>query len=347
MTSERELLAEHLAQTSHAQAALVDGMLAASEEADDRRAKSAFRKMAQRIAAGQRLEDVLNEPGTGVADYLRGAIRGGVEAGDLGSVLAEYLEHESRLRELRRSVWQTLAYPVCLLVLLSLVVLLVGGFLLPLITLVWELETDLEIGRQSWKGIVPAVVWLGTVGVRMLVTLSAVVLVIAALLRCAAGPGRWRWFLTTMPLVGPIWLWTGAVEFASMLRILLSRRVPLTDALQITSHGLRDANMRDVARQLAAALQRGIAPASLMAGSNRVPATMALLWKWGEDHGDLPDALRLAAEMCLGRIRLRMTWMNAVIPPAVYFFVAVAAAVIAVTVVVAMLRIGSPMLNLM
>src|SRR6185436_19968896 len=75
----------------------------------------------QRLQQGIVLDEALVALGGRVPEHLRGLAAAGVATGRLGDVLSQFIRLQSRVQELRRGIWRSLAYPV----LLSLVLLLV------------------------------------------------------------------------------------------------------------------------------------------------------------------------------------------------------------------------------
>ena len=61
-----------------------------------------------------------------------------------------------------------------------------------------------------------------------------------------------------------------------------------------------------------------------------IPATMAPVIGWGEQHDRLPEALDLLAQVCEGRMQQRTSWLAVVVPPITFVFVAASAAGIVV-----------------
>ena len=56
-----------------------------------------------------------------------------------------------------------------------------------------------------------------------------------------------------------------------------------------------------------------------------LPLSIVPLVHWGERHGTLPEALRAAADMLEGRLRVKTAMLGQVIPPVIFVFVGILA----------------------
>ena len=151
---------------------------------------------------------------------------------------------------------------------------------------------------------------------------------------------RWRRVLATVPLIGALWHWSGVAELARLLAILLEQDVPLPEALQLASTGVRDANLRELSGQLAQSVQQGRSLTELLATTHRLPASLGPLLGWGERSGQLAEALRVAGDMFEGRVRLRAELLRSILPFVVFVGIAMVA-------LFSLVALYAPMLSLL
>ena len=74
---------------------------------------------------------------------------------------------------------------------------------------------------------------------------------VASVYRLVAGRASWRRLLSSIPLIGPLWYWSGIAEWTSLMSVLLKHQIRLPDALRLAGYGTRDEQIGRVSRQLA------------------------------------------------------------------------------------------------
>jgi type II secretory pathway component PulF len=124
-----------------------------------------------------------------------------------------------------------------------------------------------------------------------------------------------------MPLIGPIWQWSGTAAFSRLLATMLECGIPLPEALRLSRDGVRDPEIREVAKQFASGVEQGRTLAELLTESNRLPASITPFVQWGERTGKLPEALRAVTDMLLQRVQMRTLLLRSIAPPVVFILV--------------------------
>jgi type II secretory pathway component PulF len=283
----------------------------AAETADSPRRAPVLRKIAARAAAGEPLALIVNDARLDIPRSLRSALRMNITSDDFPVVLAEFAEHEARLSGLRRDIASGLLYPSAIFALLLLVGGFVGSIVLPSLgEVVNDFDRGTVISSQS--------LWM-TERLRMLLACIALaMLLVAGIVRLVGGAGRWRWLLGTIPLFGPLVRYFGAVELAGLLRIMLSRQVPLPAALLLVGRSAGDPNVADASRQLAEGICEGHSMSHLLGRSTRLPATMTPLVAWGEQQGTLPQSMTTIEHTFTEKIRMQTDWLLSILPPLIY-----------------------------
>jgi len=306
-----------LADVTAAGMPLADGLRAAAGEAADRRVREELAWLAAQVESGRTLDQVLASRQSGYPGYAGGLVRAALRTGRLGEALIELTASQRSLRDTWWSVRAALAYPLLLLAIavvigLIFLVVLVG----PLVDLLAGFELELPSVTKS-------LYWLRETGVRWALILAAVGLAAAGVFRLAAGAARWRRVVSTVPLVGPLWHWSGVAELARLLAALLEQGVPLPESLRLAAGVLRDANLREVGLRWADEIEQGGRLSERVAATSRVPASLVPVIRWGEQSGQLDEAFRVAADMFEGRVQMRAELLRTILPP--LLFVAVAA----------------------
>ncbi len=333
-TREAEALLEHVADVAAAGLPLAAGLRAAAAESSSRRLTAELGQIAGELDRGRSLEEVLAERGGRYSSCVGGLVRAGVRSGRLGVVLIELVDQQRRLRELTRSLKSALAYPALLLTLTLVIGLLLDRvFVGPMLRMFSDFKLALPWVTQI-------VQWLHTYGIRWLLLAGVALLIGMVVFRLTAGAARWRRVLATVPLIGALWHWSGVAEFSRLLAILLEQDVPLPEALQLASAGVRDANLRELSGQLAQSVQQGRSLTELLATTHRLPASLGPLLGWGERSGQLAEALRVAGDMFEGRVRLRAELLRSILPFVVFVGIAMVA-------LFSLVALYAPMLSLL
>jgi len=152
-------------------------------------------------------------------------------------------------------------------------------------------------------------------------TVGTLFVVLTVLASLGIGTPMTHRFTTTMPLIGPIWHWSGTAAFSRLLATMLEYDIPLPDALLLARDGVRDPEVRAVAALCARGVENGRSLSELLAESNRLPASITPFVRWGERTGKLPEALRAITDMLLLRVQMRTLLLRSIAPPVVFILV--------------------------
>jgi len=314
-----EAILEKVTELVNAGVPLVAGLHAAADEVRHSSLARKLNQLADQLAASRTLDKALSEGIWQGKSHVPTAIRAGLQAGRLGQVLIELVEHQRFQNRLRGQLILSMFYPSMLILLFLLVLTVVVNVALPQFLPIFD---DFSVTLpQSTR----VLVWLNNVRWQPFSMFLLIIPVAMLLTRLVLGPSNWRLLLGAMPVFGPLLRLNGAAQFARLLPIFLRQQLPLHQALEYTANGVNDANVAVATRGFAQGVQRGASLCRQMQDSHRVPATMSPVIGWGEQHDRLPEALDLLADVCEGRIQQRIGWLTIVIPPIT--FVGVAAAV--------------------
>lgn len=299
---------------------LADALRAAADEATDRRVEHELRWLASQIEAGRPLDDVLSSRQPGYPGYVGALVQAALRTGRVGESLVELIDCQRTRREMWWSIKVSLAYPLLLLVVATVIGVGISvGVMSSFVDIFADRELDLPAFTQFF-------VWFQRTGVIWAVGLFGLVVAATILLRLVGGAARWYRVVSTLPLVGVLWHWSGVAELARLLAVLAEQGVPLPDCLRLAAAAAWDANMREMGGSLAAGVEQGGRLSDLMAATRRFPGSLVPIVRWGERAGRLSEAFRVAAEMFEGRLQMRAELVRTILPPLV--FVAVAGGVL-------------------
>jgi general secretion pathway protein F len=318
-------VAQSIADVTAAGLPLAAGLRAAAAEADARPTAAALRRIAAELDRGRPLEQVLADPPSRMPGYLNGLLRATLRTGEFGTAFLELIDHQERLREMRRAVWTALVYPAVLLLLSLALAAFVNHVLAGPLLDVLHGYGDLGVKFPALTQMGMLVTgWVHRTGIWCLYAAFLALSILIPVLRCAAGPARWARGLATLPLFGVLWHWSGVAEWTRLVGVLVAHDIPLPEALGLAAAGVRDANLGQVSGLLARGVKQGRALSELLETTGRTPALLAPLVRWGEDTGRLAEALFTASDMYAGRVELRADMLRAILPPLIIIFVGIA-----------------------
>jgi type IV pilus assembly protein PilC len=271
------------------------GLRALSEEMPSSRLQLVLQRMGDELAAGQSLEDVLSRSNRGLPRYVQGLVRAGIQSGQLGLFLEEFLVAVQRRRTASQRFWLAMMYPLLLLP-----VVLLGCCLL-----VSVIVPDFRSIFDDFGVVLPyptlLLLWVGNLlSWRMLAIMALLLiagLLVLQVVPLLIGPALWTRMVQRVPVIGTAARMRGMAEFCSFLGLLVSGRIPLPEALEITADAVQDANLRAGSRKLAARVAAG---ESLREGADRLgnfSLELRALFRWENRDLAFGQILRRAGEV--------------------------------------------------
>ena len=312
-----EAVVAQIADTSESGLTLSAGLRAAAAEADSRRLARALRHVARRIDEGQPLETIIAETTRRLPPSLAGLIQAASRTGQLGSVLAEWIDNRRVARQHWQRVVAALSYPL-LTIFLAIVIYV---FFAALIVQPFRMLV-VEFGLRTSMNLT-VLYWLSDTGLTWLCWASVLIAGGLVVLRLIGGRVAWSWMISQLPLVGPTWHWTGSAEMLRNLSLLVEHSIPLPEALRLAGGGTSDGLMRSVGEKLARRVEEGLPLYAAILAERDLPVSIVPLVRWAELQGELPEGLRTAARMLEGRLQVRSDMLIQIVPPIAFIFVAV------------------------
>lgn len=300
---------------------LESGLRALSEEVPSRRLRLALRRMSDELANGRSPEEVLSQSRRGLPHYLGGLVRAGVQSGQLGVFLEQFLLGVRRRRAASRGFWRMMAYP---LLLIPLVLLLGTGVMAFIVPQFKDIFDDFGVELPAMTSLLmsfsslPFVVGI-VVGVMLFVTLAVLIVLLGPYVPGHATRLRWFQFI---PLIGTPSRMRGLSEFCSLFGLLVRGGIPVGDALTMTSSALQDANLRQGSRRLAALVEQGESLAVAATVLPHFSAELKSLFRW-EPRGDaFGDILQRGGEVYSARSQVQVTQCLLFLQPLIFLGVA-------------------------
>lgn len=287
--------------------------LRVAAEGLERSSSQLFRRLAERLAAGETLQSALAAERGELPRVYAAVVESGLRAGRLPQTLESLATLSESLLAVRRRMRLAFLYPALVV---CLGYLLFVGFVARGVPILLELQETARVplGPMArmmstlhdtvgfWGPLIPAVVALLVIG-----------LVIAQGISAKQSPTSGGWLLR-LPGFSGIRTDLLRGQFCQTLSVLLENRTPLPEALRLASESLGDARIEREAGRLAERLERGEA---VTEGWRTSPVFSRLL-QWmmssGAAAGELSDAMRRAGEMSLKRAWWRLEWLKRAFP---------------------------------
>ena len=241
------------------------------------------------VRGGERLSAALAASALGLPPYVLALCQAGEASGELASALrdaAQQMEHERRIgTELRNA----LVYPAVLVSAGVLAVLVIFIGVVP------RFASLLKSSRADMPALSRAVIESGLFVKQNLLVFGLVAAALLALAAFALANPRWRAglldALSRAPVVGPWLLRLEIGRWTTVLGQLLANRVPIIEAITLSSGALRLARLREDLAGAPRELERGRTLSDVLAGLAWFPAARLNLVKVGERSGELPRML--------------------------------------------------------
>jgi type II secretory pathway component PulF len=293
------------------------GLRAAAAEADSWRLAWALRGIASELERGRSLDSLLSAGMQKLPPHLAGLIRAANRTGEFGPMLAAWLENRRAAQQHWRAVMAALAYPAITCFLAVSIFYLFATLVSNNFKVMFE-EFGLRLPYMTKHFL-----WVCDFAVAFIPGVFGVGLLAAVALRLIGGRAGWSLLMTSLPIVGANWHWTGVAEMLRCLSLLVERRVPLPEALQLTADGIADAYVASQCRKLAEQVDQGTSLTMSLIQLRSLPLSIVPLVHWGERHDLLSQSLRSAAEMIEGRLALRTDALVQILPPVIFLRVGV------------------------
>jgi general secretion pathway protein F len=315
---------------------LDQALAAVVEQADHPAAARMLDAIREQVGAGEPLAAAMSRFPRTFSELYRGLVAVGSETGQLGGVLARLADYLEARQALRAKFTTALIYPALITVIALAVIATLLLYVVPQIVAVYQQS------RQTLPWLTRALIatsdfiratgwyWVG----------AAVVLAAGAmlLLRREVWRERWQVLLLRVPVIGRVLSGLDIARFASTLAILTGSGAPLLRALETAAGVIWARPIRRAAHAAAAHVREGVTLSRSLASGRVFPPLLVHLVANGEQSGQLPAMLARAAREQEEDVERRLTWLAALVQPAL---IVVMGAIVLVLVLAVMLPIVS------
>ncbi|MDB5386505.1 MAG: gspF [Planctomycetaceae bacterium] len=307
-TAEAALMAQHLVTATQAGLPLSGALRALSEEASSRRFQRHLKTVCEALEHGEPLEKVLLDPTLRLPPAIAKILGSGLPLAAISQLLIQQIQSAGVLRELRAKVLLVLAYPACLMFLISGMWLFMVAYVTPLYSqildgfgvsgqplqkLLMQLSMFLTEIRWEW--------WACMVGG----------VVVAAFLSFRLIPAvvqRRMW--CSIPFVGSMYRLAALSDLAETLAVLIACEVPLPQALVTAADQSRDPDLGLLCRGVSNQIRGGTRMEVIIAKERELPAHLEQILRWTARGQEGCEALQGLAIML--RVKSRLLAQSAI-----------------------------------
>ena len=265
-------------------------------------------------------------------------MRAGEASGTLPAVLDRLVEFEEFSAELRGYLISALIYPMVLMVVGSVAIAFLLGFVVPRFAQIFEeAGKELPLPTQILMDVSQALRDYGWI--------AAVVIIITVLfftrwVRTESGRLRWDQWRLKAPLLGDVSLKLEIARFAKTMGTLLNQAVPIISALRLTREVLSNRRMAAAVEPLIQGVKRGQGLAGPLAETRMFPALAVQLMTLGEQTGKLDSMLLELAAIYDREVRVATKRMVALVEPAVILAMGLVVGTIVISTLLAIVSIN-------
>lgn len=291
------LFAEALSGLVRAGVALPEALRKIATETESRALTNALSELEREISAGTPLTEALEKNPQGFPTMLVQLIRAGTHSNDLHGALLEIAREYRSQQKMRDQLLAELIFPLAtacigMVLVTVLVFILIPVFFEPIYAswqrdLPWPTRALFALSKFLRTSVNGPVAIVGTAVLGYL------------LLRLWSGPGGSAWthiLLLRIPVVGRFLRTSIVGSLTRQLSLFLTRGIPLPVALQLAEDCMWLQPARDSIRAIRSQVEKGDALSTAMENSEFIPATVVMLVRGAETHGDLPQTMKMIGE---------------------------------------------------
>jgi general secretion pathway protein F len=315
----------------------LDASLAAVvEQSDDARVAAIAQALRGHLAAGEALPAALARFPRSFNALYRGLVAAGADAGELPQVLARLADYLEARAALRQKFVVAMIYPALVTVIALGVITVLLTYVVPQVVSVYQQS------RQALplltRSLIATSDFFRATGLAWLAVLVLAVIGFAWANRQEAFRARWHRFLLRRAGIGRLLQSLDSARYASTLAILVASGAPLLRALDAAAGVLRLRPLAQAGAAAGALVRQGVSLSRALREQHVFPPVLVHLVANGEQSGALAPMLERAAAELEREAERRLTFVAALIQPAL---IVAMGAIVLVLVLAVMLPIVS------
>lgn len=267
-------------------------------------------------------------------------IRAGEASGAMTDVLHRLVEHFESQQAMRSKIKTAMFYPTIVLIMAVGVTIFAITYLLPKFKTIFD-----QLGPDGLPPMTKALMGMSdfarSYGLIILLLLAVGVIALIQWIKTPNGKKKWDYLKLKMPLVKGIVAAGTFANFARTLQSLLANGVPVISALQITSQAVGNSVISEQLLRARDRVTDGTSISGPLAEGNIFPQVAIDMIAIGERTGDMPSALGHVAKRFEAELDRNVTRFTSALEPIMIFVVAIIIAVIAISIIQAVMAVSS------
>lgn len=310
---QRCLLTRQLATLLQAGIPLTEALQAVAAQSGQRLVRQVLLGVAERVAEGNTFADALAHYPSAFPLVYRATVEAAERSGHLAGVLERLAEHGEDQRALRQKVQLAMLYPLILTVVALLVVGFLLGYVVPDVVQAFARDqAQLPLATQVLIALSDA---FGRFGLLALLVMLTGATAVVLLLRKPARRRQWHAMVLRIPGYAGFVLASEAARFISTLAILGRSGVVLVDAMNIAAGVVGNLVLRERLQAAVREVGEGATLAHSLARSQTMPDLMLHMIASGERAGELDGMLERAADLQARQLAGRITLLVSLCEP--------------------------------
>jgi general secretion pathway protein F len=291
------------------------GLRALASELPRARTRRVLLDLVERTERGEPIDAALAAVGQRLPGALRGLIVVGLRTGQLPLVLEQYVEASRRARGQARQIWSALAYPLLLLLCVTVVLLFLFAYLVPQFQSLYD---DFEMTLPLWT------LLLLQAAPSLKVLMQAILIVaglVPGLLLTVGRTQLGRRLQRRVPLFGCLWCWAALAQWYRLLALMMQHAVPAASAARLLAQSVEDPVLRSGSAWLAHRIEAGEPLSTALAERTDVWGRVGSVLQWAEKRSLVPETLVTLAGMLERRCFHHAAFLRAATPTALFLLV--------------------------
>ena len=293
---------------------LDQALSAVAEQADDARAAKLFAAARVEVAAGETLAGALARWPRTFSDLYRGLVAVAAETGNLPDVLTRLADYLEARQAQKQQFTLALVYPVLVTVIALAVIVVLLVYVVPQIVAVYQQSRQtlpwLTQALIALSGFLRGTAWFWLAGA------VAAFIALSLANRREAFRMRWQQALLRAPVAGRLVVAVDTARFASTLAILTGSGAALLRSLDAARDVIWALPLKAAAGRAALLVREGVSLARALKEQRTFPPVLIHLTANGEASGQLAPMLERAAVELEREAQRRITWLAALLQPA-------------------------------
>jgi len=329
---------DQLASLASAGVALDDGLRQIAADLKSSRLRQVVNEIADDVQRGKPLADAVAAHESQLPVLYSRIVRAGVENGQLSATLMNLSQHLRLMAESRRVLFESLAYPLVVLV----VALALFSFIIQWVIPQFEsIYVDFDAVLPSLTMMMVDFAHVYPAFLAAVLVLILVVILVWIGLRNSPGGRRVReGLLLALPVAGGLYRASLLARFHRAVGLAIISGIPLPDTLRLAAGATGSPGLQDDADRLAERLEEGESVTTACQSTTLIPTLFGYVTDISRQRNTLPEAMVQLAEAYRLRAAHGVTLLRAWVVPLAF-------AILAFGVGVCILALFLPMVTLL